>query len=148
MGPGQRIRESWKGRYLTQGDGEKLYPCVEQREITTDHTSFSRMQSTRDVNRSGPRGSDQVQQNNCRIFKESDRVHTWPVVATTQQREEWNHYPRGGVVIDTEDSDSDNKDSVTSPLIHPEDSNDEESPSDPHYANPTPDARPLSEKST
>ena len=39
-------------------------------------------------------------------FKESDRVHTCPEVATTQQREKWNHHPQYTVVTDTEGSDS------------------------------------------
>ena len=43
-----------------------------------------------------------------------------------QQREEWNHQPRGAVVIDTEDSDLDKEDSVIPPLIYTEYSDDKE----------------------
>ena len=34
-------------------------------------------------------------------FKESDRVHACPAVATPQQMEEGAHHPRGAVVTDT-----------------------------------------------
>ena len=36
-------------------------------------------------------------------FKESDRDHTCPAVATLQQREECTNNPRGAVVTYTED---------------------------------------------
>ena len=70
-----------------------------------------------------------------------------------QQREEWNHQPRGAVVIDTEDSDLDKEDSVIPPLIYTEYSDDKEyhpceSLSGPHYAEPTPEPRPPSKKTT
>ena len=64
-------------------------------------------------------------------FKESDRVHAYLAVATTQQREEWTHQPRGVVVTETEDSDSENKDSVIHLLIYPEDSDGEKYLRDP-----------------
>ena len=43
-----------------------------------------------------------------------------------QQREEWTNQPRGAVVTETEDIDSDNKVSLMPPLIYPEDSDDKE----------------------
>ena len=51
------------------------------------------------------------------FFKEPERVHTCPAVATTHQREEWTHHPRGAVVTDTDDIDSNDKDIVMPPLI-------------------------------
>ena len=77
------------------------------------------MLSPRDVHKSGPGVSDQAMQHVCEFFKEPDGVHTCPAVATTQKREEWTHHPRGAMVTDTEDSDSDNEDSVINPLIYP-----------------------------
>ena len=71
------------------------------------------------------------------FFKESDRAHACPAVATTQQREEWTHHPCGTLVAYMEDSDSYYKDSVIPPLIYPEESDNEESLSDPLSAEPT-----------
>ena len=65
MDPGQRRRQGRKRRGIPQGDGKMLYPCVEQREITKDHPSFSWMRSPRDVHKSGPGGSDQFLQHVC-----------------------------------------------------------------------------------
>ena len=48
---------------------------------------------------------------------ESDRVHNCLEVATTQQREEWNHHPHGTVSTDTEDINLDNEDRVMPLLI-------------------------------
>ena len=39
------------------------------------------------------------------FFRESDRAHACPVVATPHQREEWTYHPRGAVVIKMEESD-------------------------------------------
>ena len=72
-------------------------------------------------------------------FKESDRVHAWPVVATQQQIKEWNHHPHSTVVTDTEDSNLDNEDSVMSLLIYSEESDKEESPSDTPTMETTPE---------
>ena len=80
------------------------------------------MRSARGVHKSGPRGSDQVLQRVRGIFKESDRVHACPAVATIQQRVECKHYPRGSVFTYTKDSDSENEDSLMPPLFYPEDS--------------------------
>ena len=82
------------------------------------------------------------------FFKESDKVHACLEVANIQQREEWNHHPRGTMVTDTEDSDLDDKDSATPSLIYPEESKDEESLSDPPSAESTPEIGPPSEKTT
>ena len=82
------------------------------------------------------------------FFKESDRFHTCPAVANTQQREDFTHHLCGAVVIDIDDSDSDNKDNVMPPLIHPEDSNNENSLSNPPSTEPTLDTVPPSEKPT
>ena len=46
-------------------------------------------------------------------------VHAWLAVSTTQQREEWNHYTRGSVATEKEDTDSDVKYSVIPLLIYP-----------------------------
>ena len=43
------------------------------------------------------------------IFKESDRFHACPEVATPEQREELTNRPHGAVVIYTEDIDSKKK---------------------------------------
>ena len=51
------------------------------------------------------------------LFKELDRFHTFPAVATPQQREEWTHQPHGAVVTDMEDIDPDEKNSVITLLI-------------------------------
>ena len=56
------------------------------------------------------------------FFKESNRVYACPSVAAPQQREEWDYQPRGYVFIETEKSDSDDKDSVMPSLIYPEES--------------------------
>ena len=69
MGPGQRIIRSRKGRELPQVDGKMLYPRVEQREITKDHPSCSRMRSPRDIHKPGLGGTDQVLQNVHRKFQ-------------------------------------------------------------------------------
>ena len=60
------------------------------------------------------------------IFRESDRFHAFPEVATPQQREEWTHQPHGSVVTETEGRDSDNKDRVKHLLIYPEDPDDKD----------------------
>ena len=78
------------------------------------------------------------------IFKESDRVHACPAVATPQQREEYTHQPHGAVVTYTEDSDSYDKDILMPKLIYPEDFNNEED--DPHESlNNPPSSDPNSE---
>ena len=59
-------------------------------------------------------------------FKESQRVHVCPSVATLQQREKWYHQPQGAGVIDTDNRDLDDEDSMMPLLIYPEDSNNEE----------------------
>ena len=82
------------------------------------------------------------------IFKESDRFHDFPSVDTTQQMEDWNHFPHGYVVIDTEAKKSDNKDSVMRLLIYLEDSDNEESMSEPPSADLTPEPGPPSRKPT
>ena len=79
--------------------------------------------------------------------------HAWPAVATPQQREEWTHQPCGAVVIDTDDSDLDDEDSVIPPLIYLEDycNKDQyalEYLSDPPSAEPTPESGPPSETPT
>ena len=51
------------------------------------------------------------------IFKDSNRVHDYPAVATTQKRGEWTHHTCGARVTDTEDSKQDDKYSVMPPLI-------------------------------
>ena len=51
------------------------------------------------------------------FFKELDMVHICPAIATLQQREEWNHHPRGSVVTDTDYRNSDNRYSVMHMLI-------------------------------
>ena len=81
-------------------------------------------------------------------FKESNKVHACPAVATTQQREEWTHHTRDTVVTDTEDSDSDEEDSMMSLLIYPEYSNNDESWSNPPSVEPTHNPGPPSEKPT
>ena len=80
------------------------------------------------------------------IFKESDRVHTCPEVATTQQGEEWTHHTHGAVVTYTEEINSDDKDSMMPLLIYPEESNNEESLRDPTSVEPTPEPVPPNEK--
>ena len=82
------------------------------------------------------------------FFKESDRVHACPEVATTQQREDWTRHHRGAVVIDTEDIDPDDKYSVMHLLIFPEDSDNDDYLSDPLSADPTPEPRHPSKKPT
>ena len=77
------------------------------------------MISPRGVHKSGTGGSDQVLQHVESFFKESDRVHDCLEVSTTQQRGEWTHHSCSAVATDTEDSDSDNEDSVIPPLICP-----------------------------
>ena len=98
------------------------------------------------VHELGPGDSDQVLHHVYGIFKESDRFHAFPVVATTQQREEWMHHPHSDVVIDTEDSNSDGEDSVMPPLIYPYDYDNYESLSNPPSTEPTPELRSPSEK--
>ena len=51
------------------------------------------------------------------IIKELDRVHTCPEVPMPHQREECTHQPRGALVTDTADIDSDDEDSVMPQLI-------------------------------
>ena len=85
------------------------------------------------------------------IFKESDRFHARPEVATPQKREEWTHHPPIAVVTDTEDRDFDNKDIAMPPLTYLEKSNDEEdrpceSPSNPPSMETTPESGLPSEK--
>ena len=80
--------------------------------------------------------------------KESERVHACTAVATPQQRGEWKHNPRVAVVTDIEDSNSDDEYSWTPPFFYPEDSNDEESLSDPPSAEHTPEPVSPSETPT
>ena len=56
-------------------------------------------------------------------FKESERVHACPSIATLQQSKEWTNQLRGAVVTDTEDSDSDDEDTLMTSSIYTEDSN-------------------------
>ena len=77
------------------------------------------------------------------FFKESDRVHACPSFATPHQREEWNHQPCGAMVTNTEDSNSDDEDSLMPLLIYPEDYDNEYNnhhiyPSKPPSAKTTP----------
>ena len=72
------------------------------------------------------------------FFKELDRVHACSAVATTHQRGEWTHHPRGAMVIDMDYSNSDDEDIFMPPLIYPEDSDNKESLIDPPSAEPTP----------
>ena len=87
------------------------------------------------------------------IFKESDRVHTYPLVATLQQREEWTCQPHVAVVTYTEYRDLYNKDSVIPSLIYLKESNDKDedphvSTSDPPSTEPTPEPGSPREKPT
>ena len=148
MGPGQRRRLNLKGRNPPQGDGQALCPCLEQREITKDHPSCFWMHSTKDVHKSGPGGTNQVLHHVHRIFKELDRFHVCPAVATPHQWEECTNQPRGAVSTYMEDINSDDKDSVMLPLIYPEESNNEESLDEPPSAEPTPEPRTPSGKPT
>ena len=81
-----------------------------------------------------------------KISKESDRVHARPAVFTTQQMEDWAHHPLGDVVTEMEERNSDKKDSMMPSLIHPEDSDNQESLSNPHSAEPTTEPRTPNEK--
>ena len=60
------------------------------------------------------------------FFKDPDRIHACAEVATPQQKEIWKHQPTGAVVSYTEDSKSEETDIFMHPLIHLEESNDEE----------------------
>ena len=87
------------------------------------------------------------------FFKELDRFHSFLAVSTPQQREEWTQQIRGAVVIDTDDRNSEDKDSVMPTLIYLENSGEEEddpceSPSNPPYTEPTLEPGPPSEKPT
>ena len=55
------------------------------------------------------------------IFKESDWVHACPAVAIPQNREEWKHQTCINFVTYTEDSDSDDEESVMPQKIYLED---------------------------
>ena len=54
------------------------------------------------------------------FFNELDSVHTCPAVDTPHQMEECTNQPHGVMVTDTEDSNSNNEDSVIPPLIYPD----------------------------
>ena len=82
------------------------------------------------------------------FFKESERVHALTSVDNTHQREEWTHHPRGAVATETEDRNSDDEGIVMTPLIYLEDSDNEESLSNPPSAESTPEPGPPSEKTT
>ena len=82
------------------------------------------------------------------FFKELDRFHVCPAVATPHQWEECTNQPRGAVSTYMEDINSDDKDSVMLPLIYPEESNNEESLDEPPSAEPTPEPRTPSVKPT
>ena len=60
------------------------------------------------------------------VFNESDQINKFPEENKPQHKKEWNNWPRRVVVSNTEDIDSDNKDSAIPPLIYHEDSHDEE----------------------
>ena len=77
----------------------------------------------RDVHKSVPVGTNQVLQHVRGIFKESDRIHACPAVATLQHREKWTHRPRVAVVTYIENRNSYDKDSVIPLLIYLEYSN-------------------------
>ena len=101
----------------------------------------------------GKEGLTKLYRTFAEIFKESDRVHACPAVATRQQREEWTNQTCGVVVTDTEDINSDDGDRFTPPLIYQEDSNDEEnnpceSPINPSSAETTPEPGHPKEKPT
>ena len=86
-------------------------------------------------------------------FKESNRVHACPAVATPYQREEWTHQTHGAVVKDTEDINLDDEDSLMPTLMYLEEYDDKEdnpleSLSDPTSVEPTPEPGPPSEKPT
>ena len=80
--------------------------------------------------------------------KESDRVHACSPVATPQHSGGWTHHPRDDVATDTKDSDLDNKYSMIPLLSYPEESNDNDCPSNAPSEYPTPDPGPQSEKPT
>ena len=82
------------------------------------------------------------------VFKESDRVHACPAVATTQQRDVWTHHTRVSLVTDMEDRNLDYKYSVMPFLFYPEEYNNEDSLSDLPSTDPTPYPGPPSEKPT
>ena len=95
------------------------------------------------------------------IFKEADRIHACPEAATPQKREDWTHRPCHEVATDTEESDSDDEESVIMSIIYPEDSNKNdkntppgqpqgpcETPSDTPSVDPTSEHRPPREKPT
>ena len=153
MGPGSREICSQKGRYLPQGNVKMIVLLVEKIEITKDYPSCSWMGSPRDVHTSGSVGTNQVPHQVCVIFKESYMVISCPVVATPQNREDWTHQTCSDVVIDTEDSNLDDKYSVMPALIYSEVSykklyNPREYLRDPSSAEPTPEPGPPSEKPT
>ena len=52
------------------------------------------------------------------VFKELDRVHACPAVATPHKREDWTHQPGGAVVTDTYDRKLDDEESVMPLLIY------------------------------
>ena len=84
------------------------------------------------------------------FFKESDRVHAFQAVSMPQRG---GGHPHGAVVSDTEDSNSDGKDSVMPQLIYLDKSDDEEynpreSLSDPLTTEPIPKPEPTSGKPT
>ena len=60
------------------------------------------------------------------IFKKLDKIISSPEVATLHQREEFNHWPHHTVVTDIEDINLDDEDRIISPLIYPEESDDED----------------------
>ena len=59
------------------------------------------------------------------IFKKSDRIHTFPESATSQQRDEFTHQPHHAMVTDTEYSDSQNQENMFLPPIYLDYSNNE-----------------------
>ena len=76
------------------------------------------MYYNRDVHKSILVGTNQVIQHVRRIFKESDRIHACPAVATLQHREKWTHRPCVAVVTYIENRNSYDKNSVIPPLIY------------------------------
>ena len=60
------------------------------------------------------------------IFKESEHIHAWSVVATPKNRKECNQRPHHDVVTHMEESNSENKYTMIPLIIYPEDSSDNE----------------------
>ena len=60
------------------------------------------------------------------IFKESEHIHAWSVVATPKNRKECNQQPHHDVVTHMEESNSENKCTMIPLIIYPGDSSDNE----------------------